>query len=379
MKTKLIPNLSMKLKKSIYVSGALLAGIVVCMSVFFGLREHKERELQGKSNFTLQNNGIAAAPLTMPRGNSEEELQTPAERIVQHTKNNFVSLYSEDELATQERQKMLEVMNSPEYLKYMKNALEKGYRFRHSAEFWESHGFPLERDMFKDAFRKEFPTGVPEMRLKMANLFLSQEPVDLTNPSAAALQRQEVFLKFIKEEGRNIGWLGGQFGIDLDGAMLAGWEEGSESTPAFVWITDVQRHAASIVAAAETTGVDTPEAQVSAPSWDMSSVMESPSASDSEMSVPLPPLDTSTDAEIEAATRPQPLDMPQNHRPDMPGEIQSNLEASLKSQFSPEQFDRAMSTLEQYGPEEGLRRLRQSDPDFAKQVEQHRNREEVSK
>ena len=49
-------------------------------------------------------------------------------------------------------------------------------------------------------------------------------------------------------------------------------------------------------------------------------------------------------------------------------------EASLKEQFSSERFERAMSTLDRYGPEEGLRRLRENDPEVAKRIEQHRNR-----
>ena len=51
------------------------------------------------------------------------------------------------------------------------------------------------------------------------------------------------------------------------------------------------------------------------------------------------------------------------------------LETALRERFSPERFERAMSTLERYGPEEGLRRLRDADPEIAKQVERYRNRE----
>ena len=65
-----------------------------------------------------------------------------------------------------------------------------------------------------------------------------------------------------------------------------------------------------------------------------------------------------------------------NERPDTPSEIQGSLQTILKSQFSKERFERAMSTLERYGPEEGLRRLRAQDPDVAKQIEQSRNRED---
>ncbi len=56
-------------------------------------------------------------------------------------------------------------------------------------------------------------------------------------------------------------------------------------------------------------------------------------------------------------------------------------ETSLKEQFSSERFEWAMSTLERYGTEEGLRRLKESDPEIAEQVERLRSRagrEEVS-
>lgn len=51
-------------------------------------------------------------------------------------------------------------------------------------------------------------------------------------------------------------------------------------------------------------------------------------------------------------------------------------EASLKERFSSERLDRAKDTLERYGPEEGLRRLRESDPEIARQMEQRRDRED---
>ncbi len=59
--------------------------------------------------------------------------------------------------------------------------------------------------------------------------------------------------------------------------------------------------------------------------------------------------------------------------PTVPGSPESRthktLETELRSQFSPERFNRAINTLNQYGPEEGLRRLKDSDPEVAKQME----------
>ncbi len=53
---------------------------------------------------------------------------------------------------------------------------------------------------------------------------------------------------------------------------------------------------------------------------------------------------------------------------------EEKLEAALRERFSPERFERAMSTLERYEPEEGLRRLREDDPEIASQVERHRSK-----
>lgn len=372
----------MKLKKLVYVSGALLIGIIVCMSVWLLLREHKVREIAGQKKLIPPNIGIspdsgaAQKPTYLSGGNQGEELLTPEERIARASKNNFMSLYSEEEFATSARRKqILEAMNSPEFLELTKEARKTGPTMRKWYEFLESQGIEVDWEMLNNPFHSHFPGGPddyePEMRLKMAKLFLSVEPADLTDPTAAALQRHKVFNEFRREDKRNGLWQRAQFGVDWDGALQIE-REGMENNPAFVWITDVQRNAASIVAAAETARSDTPEAQASAPSWEMSPVMESPSAalSETEMSATFdtaeraPMTDTEIEAAVEKSLTPQP--------PDTPSAIQSNLENSLKTQFSSERFEQAMSTLDQYGPEEGLRRLRENDPEVAKQIERHR-------
>ncbi|MCY4569435.1 MAG: hypothetical protein OXD49_14145 [Candidatus Poribacteria bacterium] len=66
-------------------------------------------------------------------------------------------------------------------------------------------------------------------------------------------------------------------------------------------------------------------------------------------------------AEIETLTPTVP------EAPELPN--RKNLETKLRTQFLPDRFNRAMKTLNQYGPQEGLRRLKSSDPEVAKQVE----------
>ena len=59
--------------------------------------------------------------------------------------------------------------------------------------------------------------------------------------------------------------------------------------------------------------------------------------------------------------------------PQSPTLTEAEFEASLKQRFSKDRFARAMDTLNRYG-EEGLRRLKEEDPEVAKRIEQHRNR-----
>ena len=367
-------------QKVTLVSSALLMGITVCVSVWFFLREHKAMEIRGQNRPTLPNNEIAS---DRRAGSNLDEVPLSLEESVgQRVKSYLMSSFSEEQLATPFAQKMLEAMDSPEYFALLRSDFTE----RQLNDFLESQGVPVIRG-HSDTFRKLFPTGEPadyepKMRRKLADLFIAAESVDLTDPVAAERQRRKVFLEFIKTDRHSsMVWFLGQFGEDWDGAFQTG-REGVKSNPAFIWLTDVQQNAASIVAASETVGVDTPETQASAPSWDLSSVMESSSASHNETEMPAtfdtPEHSTMTDTEIEAAIekslRPQPPGIPTNQHSDTPGEIQNNLETSLKAQLSPERFERAMSTLERYGPEEGLRRLRETDPEVANQIERHRSR-----
>ena len=47
-----------------------------------------------------------------------------------------------------------------------------------------------------------------------------------------------------------------------------------------------------------------------------------------------------------------------------------NLESKISEQFNPQRFSKAIETLNRYGPEEGIRRLKEADPAVAEQLEQ---------
>ena len=94
------------------------------------------------------------------------------------------------------------------------------------------------------------------------------------------------------------------------------------------------------------------------------SVWEESAIPDTENSSPVTP--TAEPEKILTEVSPEPPAFP----------TEEELETALRERFSPERFERAMSTLERYGPEEGLRRLRGEDPEIARQLEQRRDRED---
>ena len=384
MKTELI-------RKVMVVGGATLMGITVCVSVWFFLREQKVGTPQGQSR-----DGIAADNQAFlqssqkPAGNIDEESLTRKERVTRQASSMFMSSLSEEQLATPFAQKMLEAMDSPEYLDLM----ESRFTIRQWNDFLESQGVPVERG-YPGLFRKIVPNMEladyeQVVRRKLAELFIAAEPVDLTDPVAAARQRSRVYLRLAEADMATAAWFLERFGEDRDGAFR--WE-GIESNPAFIWMTDVQRNAAGIVAAAEAANL--PETQASAPSWDLSSIMEGPPVFPDDTEGDRPSINTPQTDVLErptvsntekhfAASETGLFDVPQ-----VPSTLPTaaELETVLKGQFSPDRFERAMSALKRYGPEEGLRRLREDDPEVAKQVEnsrfagglRHRSGEEDSK
>ena len=358
-------------RKVALICGAVLIGIVVCMSVWFFLREHKGRDFL--ANNQLKTKSINTGQEQKNPDENQEDILMSEEKMARDTKFNMMSMFGENRTPMQ--QKILEAMNSPDLLEVMENARENGPTTRKWFDFLESQGVSVNRDMFNALFQAHFHAGEPEdyepeMRLKMAKLFLSTEQVDLTDPIEAHLQRLKVFTEFSKNE-QNMIWHLGQFGEDWDAALDIE-REGMERNISLVWITDVQQNAANIVASAETARVDTPQIKASASSWDMSSVMESPSVSSDTTMEESP----SVSPPVIDALEPPAIS---NSAPDVPKALTElptveGLETILKSQFSSERFEQAMDTLDRYGPEEGLRRLREGDPEVANQIERHRNR-----
>ena len=373
MKTKMT-------RKVVLMCSVVFLGISVCISSWLFLREHKTRNFRTNTELIAERRNTWQTKKNTDENHRDEHitLEESAERVVQVAKTNRMAMLNEEELSSPAMQKWLDLYDSPELYEFVKDRLENGSNYRKWQDLLESQGIPVDRGEFAAIFRKVFPTGEPEdyepeMRLEIAKLFLAAEPVDLTDPIVSHRQRSEVYSKFMGQEKRNLAWLAGRFDADLDGILR------KESNPALEWVRDVQHNAASIVSSAEATGTLVTDTDTPASSWDLSSVMENPSessdATTGESQSIFPPVPEGlvrpaiSKPGADTVVAPGLTDVPKasTNLPTVGG-----LEASLKAQFSSERFGQAMDTLERYGPEEGLRRLRENDPEIAKQIENSR-------
>ena len=280
----------------------------------------------------------------------EETLEERAERKKEGHLDLMRALgWQDDEPRMQQLQ---EVLNSPAYLEYVRKQEEKpGFNAVLWWELHESLGIPhTGRRVQAEFFQKYFPDGgeyadyEPLMRRRVAEIALE----DPDQSTADVLRR-------FNADFANQVWRHGYFN---------GYEGEYE------WGDDIRQNAARIVAEPTPWDGDTPPAAT-----DTESLSDTRTTDVAEENADtLPPREAApsleereripeSDAEIEAALTEELLPTAPELPPDM------TVEKALRAQFSPQRFTRAIQTLNQYGPEEGLRRLKAADPEVAAQVE----------
>lgn len=249
------------------------------------------------------------------------------------------------------KQKYFEVVESSEFLELVRNGANMDERHN----FMADKGLNVTRNITEVFFREVFPTGAPadyepEMRAKLSRLIAENGGISL-----------EV-LEAFSADPRAMSWIIGQFQGD--------YELNGELTK---WLKDVDQ--TSVLSG--TPRVDTitkPNAtshiQEPLPAPGDNTTVEAPqepfqNKTDEGIGTiaPIPEGNVSLEAEfIKELTPefPKPSEFP----------TQKTVETTLREHVSPERLTRAMATLNQYGLQEGLRRLKTSDPELAKQVEQ---------
>ena len=281
----------------------------------------------------------------------EETLEERAERTKEQHLDMMRALgWQDDEPRMQQLQ---DVLNSPAYLEYVRKQAEKpGFNAVLWWELHESLGIPhTGRRVQAEFFRKYFPDGgeyadyEPLMRRRVAEIAL-EDPAQNT---------ADVLRRFNADFANQV-WRHGYFN---------GYEGEYE------WGDNIRQNAARIVAEPTPWDVDTPSAATDSAS--LGDTRTTDGAEENADTLP-PPHEAApsleeveripeSDAEIKAALTEELLPA----APERPTDV--TVEKALRSQFSPQRFTRAIQMLNQYGPEEGLRRLKAADPEVAAQVE----------
>lgn len=232
-------------------------------------------------------------------------------------------------------------------------------------QWWAERGFFYDAERFKKAFREYFPTGEPEdyepeMRAKYAALFegiTGENETDMVFANAA---------KFITDS-RNQAWIKGYFnreGISREDTLTA-WTSGirqelihgttsngktiADSVPLeFDIPSEIDRLPQKVSPPEPDTFIDVESADISMDPFPSDDILQKdPETIPAEMleAFELPELPTAESIELQLREQLNP------------------------ERFSPQRLNTAMQTLNRYGPEEGVRRLKESDPEIAKILE----------
>jgi|GEM_PF-1407919 len=258
------------------------------------------------------------------------------------------------------QQRLDAAMASSAYAEYTRKQSERlGFNIVLWWEFLEASGITHNgRILQAEAFETHFPEGgsyadyQPMMEQAVAEMFLE-------DPSLSVL---DVLQRFNATPSNRV-WRFGYFN---------GYEGEYE------WGQRIQRDAATIVANAARQHVPSPSpshvSETAGLSRDVVEAVRPPEGFASDLPEEMPPFEErETLPESFEALETQFFQALEMERPAIPTD--AGLETVLRERFSPDRFGRAAETLRRYGPEEGLRRLRASDPEVATHIQRFRNRE----
>ncbi len=285
---------------------------------------------------------------------SSEALTSPDAKVRRwlRTMSKAKASYSPEELA--EKKRYFEVLESPGYLELVRNGASMDERWN----FMADAGLEVTRNISQVFFRGTFPSGAPseyepQMREKLSALIIEKGILDF-----------EVLSEFTADP-RVKSWVMGYFrgDYDVNGEYVK-------------WLGDVSRQAL------------TPD-----PTQRVSETTAPPKTTESFHDANTPPAPTERSPEDErrqlaevlkqfqqqdrSENKGKHVQMPDVQASELPTnesqvpELPTNesFEKNLRDAFSPPRFKRAIETLNRYGSKEGLRRLKESDPEVAKHIE----------
>ena len=402
----------MQTKRLVYI---FIGVVILTLGIaFWRVTQNSPSPVQKEFLTTHPSDATNEPPTQAPHSSEEPALTEDATSWHAESIAFTKSLFSEEQLAKPEAQRIFKLLESEEYQSFTATPRTMEERF----EFLADRGADVPRNLNMLLFRKSFPTGEPadfESMMRQKLLHMLQEagiggpeevPAEIlamrANPNLMTELTQVAAL--LEEYGQEEGLLrlyasdpalarGVEWGLQQERAhkkkravIRAFWDEerhfhwqmgyfkgqfaGEEGSSA--WVDEVL---ASLSPAAPAVPMFVEPTEVSSPSKNEGQV---------ETGVPdisttprekqhLPPSDSPIVREGE--TRPTSPAAPEQGKRLMSSTPRTSLPADadfetvLSERFSPARLNRAVETLNRYGPEEGVRRLKASDPELAVQVE----------
>ena len=359
------------MRKHILILGLILA---VIGGYVFWTNNHHEQNTQSVPPSPVsapqqKNTTILRGNAPISQENTEQE-NTESLGGPQDIKSAMGRVYSEEQLASPKMQKLFEILDSPEYAAFS----ETGQTGNLGAffDFLASQGVPVDKndllEIFQGFFQQHFPGETPEslepqMRQTLINL-LDESDTDFIG----------VLIDFMSNEQYNA-W--GMLYFQTDADTFARWAVGTIKNH----LESPLPNALSVV---ETEAPIVPVEGVPANEFSFDELPTDPAELPPDPSTDLPAFENkevlterniNNDANIEAELR----GLLEQIAPDAPAlPTEASLEKMLRDTFSPQRLNTVMQTLHRYGPEEGLRRIKTSDPQVATQIERfiHGNRKE---
>ncbi len=308
-------------------------------------------------------------PVIVEEQQSRPEVSNKAELLRQMARERHI----EGQPISDYRRKKLAIMDTPEYEAFLETQPTSLYA---TLDFFESQGLEVDKSAFSRVFEKKFREHFPDETPESAKPRVRQALIDRLEESDAE-DHLQVAMEFVAEERYNA-W--GSLYFETDDAAFGKW--------AFDILKNYHQPAATPpVSETEETVPGAPH-----PSHEKELVVDSPTVEPpvapqepSTKSNVLEMRDVLTENDIDIDTEIQKLfNSILSDTSELPAEVDLEkdlveFEESLPESFSPKRFQAAMRALSRYGPEEGLRHLKESDPEYARYIERSIQGEEKEK
>lgn len=305
----------------------------------------------------------------VPRELAEEKVPPPLEDAMaprsaqsQSFKELVKIVFTAEELASPENQKLMQAIESPQFQEFLNtHPRSVGEYF----DFFQAQGVPVDKNelfatfdnQFQKQFSEETPTELEPYMRELLSIFFRESNIDL-GTQAGIKSFQQIIIEFLSDE-QTAAWVNSHFRGDYNAFGQ--------------WAVEIFQNPTPILST-ESPIVETDEVPIPGQLNLPDVVSEGPIAPENKEHLPrkkllsteeIKPL-TQGGVNIETELGQSLILNLSEHLESLTNET---FESNLRERFSPEHFNRTLETLNQHGPEEGLRRLKRSDPEIAIWIE----------